>query len=108
MNDKELYKFRVDLKYALKRVIDPEMGGIDIYELGLIREMNIIDDQDIEIKMILTSPACPVADELLAQVKKEVSSVEGVRNVAVELLMEPWDHSMLKEEARLALGIYDW
>lgn len=107
MEEKEIYRFRVDLKYALKRVIDPEMS-VDVYELGLIRRMDIVDDQDIEIDMILTSPACPVADELVEQVKKEVNTVKGVREVTVNLLTDPWDQSMLREEARLALGIYDW
>ena len=107
MNDEELQQLRVDLKYALKNVIDPEMG-IDIYELGLVREMDIIDEHNIEIKMIMTSVFCPMADEILANVKKEVSNVKGVESVNVELLMEPWDQSMLREEGRLALGIYDW
>ena len=106
MEEEELNNFRIALKYALKSIMDPEMH-VDIYELGLIRRIDIIDDKDIEIDFILTSPACPVAGEFPDMIKEAVKKVPGVGNVEVSLLTDVvWTEDMLREDARLELGIW--
>ena len=90
---------------ALKTIYDPEIP-INIYEIGLIYEINIHDDFSVHIVMTLTSPNCPVAESLPAEVKEKIRGVEGVKDVELELTFEPpWDMEMLSEEAKLELGI---
>lgn len=90
---------------ALKTIYDPEIP-VDIFELGLIYEINIDDSKHVEIVMTLTSPACPVAGSLPQEVQDKVASVEGVSGAHVELVFEPaWDKSMMSEEAMLELGM---
>jgi len=90
---------------ALKTIYDPEIP-VNIYEIGLIYEINIQDDFSVKIVMTLTSPNCPVAESLPAEVREKVRTVEGVKDVDLELTFEPpWDMSMLSEEAKLELGI---
>jgi len=91
---------------ALKTCYDPEIP-VDIYELGLIYEINVDDDANVEIKMTLTSPACPVAGSLPGEVQTKAQSVPGVRGVNVELVWDPpWDKDMMTEEAQLQLGFF--
>lgn len=88
----------------LKTVYDPEIP-VDIYELGLIYEVNISDDAHVGIKMTLTSPACPVAESLPSEVEQKVASVPGVSGAKVEITFEPpWDRTMMSEAAQLELG----
>lgn len=90
---------------ALKTIYDPEIP-VDIFELGLIYEININDQSHAEIVMTLTSPACPVAGSLPQEVQDKVAEVEGVEGAHVELIFEPpWDKSMMSEEAMLELGM---
>lgn len=89
---------------ALKTIYDPEIP-VDVYELGLIYEVNIDDNQHVEVVMTLTSPNCPVAGSLPQEVQDKVASVEGVEGAHVELVFEPaWDKSFMSEEAMLELG----
>lgn len=89
---------------ALKTIYDPEIP-VDVYELGLIYEVNIDDTQHVEVVMTLTSPNCPVAGSLPQEVQDKVASVEGVAGAHVELVFEPaWDKSFMSEEAMLELG----
>jgi len=89
----------------IKTIYDPEIP-INIYEIGLIYEINISDNNDVEIVMTLTTPNCPVAESLPAEVKQKVGEVEGVGNVDLELTFEPpWTQDMLSEEAMLELGM---
>ncbi len=89
---------------ALKTIYDPEIP-VDVYELGLIYEVNIDDNQHVEVVMTLTSPNCPVAGSLPQEVQDKVASVEGVAGAHVELVFEPaWDKSFMSEEAMLELG----
>ncbi len=91
---------------ALKTCYDPEIP-IDIFELGLIYEIRIDNDGNVNIKMTLTSPACPVAGSLPPEVKYKVSSVPEVNNVNIELVWNPpWDREMMSEMAKLELGMY--
>lgn len=90
---------------ALKHVFDPEIP-INIYDLGLIYELKIDDQSNVFIRMTLTAPNCPVAEEMPGMVQSEVKNVEGVKEVTVELVFDPpWDKEMLSEAALLELGL---
>ena len=89
---------------ALKQVYDPEIP-VNIYDLGLIYELNIRKSRQVYIKMTFTAPNCPMADEVMADVKNNVEDVPGVTGCEIDLVFEPaWDQSMLSDEARVALG----
>ena len=89
---------------ALKQVYDPEIP-VNIYDLGLIYELNINKERDVYIKMTFTAPNCPMADEVLAEVRHSVENTPGVHGCDIELTFDPvWDQSMLSDEARVALG----
>jgi len=79
---------RRDVRDALKELIDPEVG-ISIVELGLVREIGI-ENGDVEIRMVLTTPTCPLAGYLVEQIRRRLRSVAGVKRVEVTLLDEPW------------------
>jgi FeS assembly SUF system protein len=90
---------------ALKRVYDPEIP-VNIYDLGLIYEIDVTDKSEAVISMTLTAPNCPVVDMLLMDVEHAVEAVDGVEKVRINLVFDPpWDQSMLSEEARLELGL---
>lgn len=90
---------------TLKTIYDPEIP-INIYELGLIYEINIDNDNNVRVLMTLTTPNCPVAESLPAEVKEKTASVEGVSEVDLELTFDPpWTQDMLSEEAKLELGL---
>lgn len=89
---------------VLKTVYDPEIP-VDVYELGLIYNIDISDDGEVKIAMTLTSPSCPVAESLPAEVEQKAGSVEGVSKAVVEITFDPpWDKDMMSEEAQLELG----
>jgi len=91
---------------ALKTVYDPEIP-VDIYELGLIYDIDISEIGSIKIQMTLTAPGCPVAGILPQQVADAASSVEGTGLIEVYLVWEPaWDMEKMSEDAKLALGMY--
>ena len=91
---------------ALKTVFDPEIP-VNIYELGLIYDLEILEPGDVRIKMTLTSPMCPVAGSLPGEVQSKVAAVPGVGTVDVELVWDPaWNPSMMSEAARLQLGMF--
>lgn len=90
---------------VLKTVYDPEIP-VDIYELGLIYDVQISDDGDVKVIMTLTTPNCPVAESLPAEVKEKVGMVKDVNSVDLELTFEPtWTKDMMSEEARFELGM---
>ncbi|ASE63350.1 SUF system Fe-S cluster assembly protein [Chryseobacterium indologenes] len=90
---------------VLKTVYDPEIP-VDIYELGLIYDVQISDDADVKIIMTLTTPNCPVAETLPQEVKDKVAEVEHVKSVDLELTFEPsWNKDMMSEEAKFELGM---
>lgn len=90
---------------ALKRVFDPEIP-VNIYDLGLVYEIQIDNENKVKIKMTLTAPNCPVAEDMPAIVRDEVMKVEGVGDVNVELVFDPpWDQSRISEAALLDLGL---
>jgi len=88
----------------VKTIYDPEIP-VNIYELGLIYEINIDNDNKVRVLMTLTSPNCPVAESLPIEVKEKVKNIDGVEDAEVELTFDPpWDQDMLSEEAKLELG----
>ncbi len=103
---KELAPLYDNVILALKTVYDPEIP-VNIYDLGLIYELNIRKNRMVDITMTFTAPNCPMADEVLAEVRAVVQDVPGVSGCNIELVFEPvWDQSMLSDEARVILG-YD-
>ena len=90
---------------ALKEVYDPEIP-VNIYDLGLVYELTISKSREVSILMTFTAPNCPMADQVLQEVKEGVESVPGVTKCDIDLTFEPqWDRSMLSEEARVELGL---
>ena len=90
---------------ALKSIYDPEIP-VDIYELGLIYDVDISEDGDAVVTMTLTTPHCPVAESLPNEVELRVLSVPGIRDAVVNLVWDPpWDPSRMSDEARLELGM---
>ena len=90
---------------ALKTVYDPEIP-VDIWELGLIYNIDISDDNSVHILMTLTSPNCPVAESLPLDVEQAVAMVEGIKSVDLDLTFEPpFTSEMMSEEARFSLGM---
>ena len=88
----------------IRTIFDPEIP-VNIYELGLIYEINLIKEDVVEVVMTLTSPSCPVAGTLPGEVEQKVKSVSGVSDAVVELVFEPaWNQDMMSEEAKLELG----
>jgi len=90
---------------VLKSIFDPEIP-VDIYELGLIYDVFVNEDNDVKIVMTLTSPNCPVAESLPQEVKEKVSSINLVNEVEIEMTFEPpWSKDLMSEEAKLELGL---
>ncbi len=89
---------------ALKTVYDPEIP-VDIYELGLIYDVDVAEGGKVDVRMTLTSPACPVAGSLPGEVETKVRTVAGVTDAHIELVWDPpWDQEMMSEAAKLQLG----
>jgi FeS assembly SUF system protein len=101
MDKKQLEDMVIEV---IKTIYDPEIP-VDIYELGLIYNVEISDDNEVKIDMTLTSPSCPVAESLPADVEAKVQSLEQVKKAIVEITFDPpWDKDMMSEEAQLELG----
>ena len=91
---------------AISTVFDPEIP-VNIYELGLIYAVDLLDGGKVKVEMTLTAPACPSAQELPEQVKEAVLGVPGVTECEVETVWDPpWDMTRMSEEARLQLNMY--
>lgn len=89
---------------VLETVYDPEIP-VNIYELGLIYEVNVNNDLDIEIIMSLTSPFCPAAQSMPAEIKEKLGKIEGVKEVDVKITFDPpWSQDLMSESAKLQLG----
>ncbi|MDG1438257.1 MAG: SUF system Fe-S cluster assembly protein [Emcibacteraceae bacterium] len=99
-------KKQIEIKSAdsIREIFDPEIP-VNIYELGLIYDIDVDDYADVVVTMTLTSPHCPVAETMPGEVELKVREVEGVGDVQVALVWEPpWDMSMMSEAARLEMG----
>lgn len=101
----EIEALRAKVVDALHTVYDPEIP-VDIYELGLVYDIDVDSAGNVEIRMTLTAPGCPVAGTMPDMVKDAVSTVDSVGKVDVELVWDPpWDRSRMSETAQLALGM---
>ncbi|QOR73222.1 DUF59 domain-containing protein [Cruoricaptor ignavus] len=103
--DEQIAEIGENIIRVLKTVYDPEIP-VDIYELGLVYDVQISDEGDVKVVMTLTTPNCPVAETLPQEVKDKVAIVKDVRSVDLELTFEPaWHKDMMSEEAKFELGM---
>lgn len=104
MNEQEMQALGERIIEVLHTVYDPEIP-VDIYELGLIYDVQVSDQRQAKVLMTLTTPNCPVAETMPEEVREKVLSVEGIDEVDLELTFDPpWDKDMMSEEAKLELG----
>jgi len=104
LTEKEMQEVGEKTIEKICQIYDPEVP-VNIYELGLIYDIQVSDEGDVEIEMTLTSPNCPVAETLPVEVEEKVKIVEEVRNVKVNITFDPpWTKDMMSEEAKLELG----
>ncbi len=89
----------------LKTVFDPEIP-VNVYDLGLIYKIDVTDDYAVNIEMTLTAPSCPAADFIIEDINQKVGSIDGVKEVKVDIVYEPeWNKDMMSDEAKLDLGL---
>ena len=104
MNETQTLELKEKIVDAIKQVYDPEIP-VDVYELGLIYEINVLPVNNVEIVMTLTSPSCPAAESIPNEVEQNVKNVEGVNDVHIELTFDhPYAPDMMSEAAKLELG----
>jgi FeS assembly SUF system protein len=104
MDQEEKLEIETRIVQVLKSIYDPEIP-VNIYDLGLIYNIDLDDDHIAHITMTLTAPNCPLIDDLLEEVKYKVAGTKGVKDCDLKLTFyPPWDKSMLSEEAKLELG----
>ena len=102
----EQEKLEQQIVDMIKTCYDPEIP-VDIYELGLIYDIQIKPDKTVDVKMTLTSPNCPVAGTLPGEVEEKVKAVEGIKDAKVEVVWDPpWSQEMMSDEAKLELGLF--
>jgi len=95
---------RDKIEDVLRTVEDPEIP-VNIFELGLVYKIQIMENNGVHIYMTLTAPACPVAGEIMLEVETKLKAIEGIGEVEVRLTFDPpWDKEMMSDEARLELG----
>jgi FeS assembly SUF system protein len=104
MNSERVADLGDKIVEKLKTIYDPEIP-VDIFELGLIYDVFVSENNDVKILMTLTSPNCPVAETLPVEVEEKVKTIEEVNNAEVEITFDPmWTHDMMSEQAKLELG----
>ena len=97
-------KLGEEIVRVLKTIFDPEIP-VDIYELGLIYDVLVNEDNDVKVLMPLTTPNCPVAESLPLEVKNKIADIERVKSAEVEMTFDPpWNRDLMSEEAKLELG----
>jgi len=105
MEANDYMALEAEIVKTLKTIYDPEIP-VNIYDLGLIYAIDVDDDKKVEVKMTLTAPNCPMADQLLSEVNEKTNAIEGVKEAKVNLVFDPpWDKSLMSEEALLDLGL---
>ena len=105
MTDKELEEVGDKIIKVIKTIYDPEIP-VDIYELGLIYDVFVSEENNAKILMTLTSPNCPVAESLPREVEDKVKTLKEIDNCEVEITFDPtWTSEMMSEEAKLELGM---
>lgn len=104
MEANEILRVEQDIVDTLKNIYDPEIP-VNIYDLGLIYDIDFTPDGTVTIQMTLTAPNCPMAEMLVEDVRVQVAKIAGVKQVDVSLVFDPpWDKDMMSEEAKLELG----
>jgi FeS assembly SUF system protein len=104
MDPNEQLEIEIRIGEVLRSIYDPEIP-VNIYDLGLIYEINLDEEHIAHITMTLTAPNCPMAEDLLEEVKYKVGGTRGVKDCDLKLTFNPpWDKSMLSDEAKLELG----
>ena len=105
MSDTATIPTEQDVIDIVKTIFDPEIP-VDIYELGLIYDVMVNEDNEVRILMTLTSPNCPVAETLPVEVEEKVKSIDAIKDVEVEITFDPpWTQELMSEEAKLELGL---
>ncbi len=103
--NENILSLEVEIVNVLKNIFDPEIP-VNIYDLGLIYDIETDEQQHVKITMTLTAPNCPVADVLPNEIKEKVESIPGVAGVDINLVFDPpWNQSMMSEEALFELGM---
>lgn len=101
----DIQDLQEEILVMIRTVYDPEIP-VNIYDLGLIYDIDIHDNNDVTIEMTLTSPNCPAVDFIIDDLRMKVEAVKAVNKVNIELVFDPpWDRSMMSEEAMLELGL---
>ncbi|MDA3883736.1 MAG: iron-sulfur cluster assembly protein [Bacteroidales bacterium] len=101
----EVKQLEEEIITTLSSIYDPEIP-VNIYDLGLIYEINLDKLPEVSILMTLTSPNCPMTDVIIYQIQNRLMLIEGVENVFVDLTFDPpWDKEMISEEGKLKLGL---
>ena len=104
MDKKEKAELNDKIIRAIKTVYDPEIP-VDVYELGLIYEIDIKENKDVHVLMTLTSPSCPAAESIPSDVKNRIEMIKEINDVDVEITFEPpYTSDLMSEEAKLELG----
>ena len=104
MTPEEILAVEKNIVLTLKNIYDPEIP-VNIYDLGLVYDIDYTPDGKVHIRMTLTAPNCPMADFLVEEVHTQVMKVRGVEEVIVEIVFDPpWDRNMMSEEALMELG----
>jgi len=105
LTDEQITSLGEEVIRVLKTIYDPEIP-VDIYELGLIYDVQISDEGEAKVLMTLTTPNCPVAESLPMEVEEKVGEIEGITKSKVEITFEPeWEKDMMSEEAKFELGL---
>ena len=103
-NSKDPNELGEEIVKVLKTIFDPEIP-VDIYELGLIYDVFVNEDNDVKVLMTLTTPNCPVAESLPLEVKNKINDMDDVKSAEVEMTFDPpWSKDLMSEEAKLELG----
>ena len=105
LTDERIEELGGEVIKVLKTIYDPEIP-VDIYELGLVYDVQLSDEGDARVLMTLTTPNCPVAESLPNEVQEKVGEIEGIVKASVEITFEPaWTKDMMSEEAKFELGM---
>jgi FeS assembly SUF system protein len=105
MGNENLLQLETEIVNVLRNIYDPEIP-VNIFDLGLIYEINVDDNDNVDLKMTMTAPNCPMADELLAEITEKVKAIPGVKEFKLILTFDPpWTKEMMTEEAMLELGL---
>jgi len=102
--NQDFFKIEASIIASLKQVYDPEIP-VNVYDLGLIYKLDINEDNNVELTMTLTAPNCPIADQIIDEIKQAIESVPEVEKAVINLVFDPpWSMEMMSDEAKLELG----